>query len=262
MNHHLPCFLLLLVLSAAGVGAADGPQSMRGVKRGEPLPAAAVLVVSINDTVGGMAEPGWPLIVVAAREPDPKLAATPIPANLEVRVSDERGAAVAIPFTPVPPLAGNEKTRAWLAAESATERLAPGTYKVSLGPPMGRLAGWRVESGEFRMVAPTPESRGLLEHLRMSRFVLLGKDDDALAEADRRIAANAGDQAAWVAKGDILMKKDQPDEALRAYDGALGLQQKTDREPIAILARRRSALVRSLEKRGVIEPTAQVSPAP
>jgi len=39
----------------------------------------------------------------------------------------------------------------------------------------------------------------------------LGKADDALAEADRLIAANAKDKDALIAKGDIFMLKDDPD---------------------------------------------------
>jgi hypothetical protein len=252
MNCRLTRVWPWLVLSAAAFGAVKEPEPMRGVKRGEPRPAVAVLLVGVNDIAGSIAEPGWPLIVTATRNPDDKQATTPIPPDLAVRLTDERGTSVTMTFEPAPIPAGNETTRAWLAAESATARLAPGRYHVSLAPVQGELSGWRIESGDLQFLTPNPERRGLLGHLKIQRLVLLGKVDDALAEADRMIAANASDQAAWIAKGDLLVVKDQPDEALQAYDRALSLHAKTEREPIAIQARRRAAFMRSLEMRGVI----------
>jgi predicted RNA polymerase sigma factor len=59
---------------------------------------------------------------------------------------------------------------------------------------------------------------------------------------------------AWIAKGDILMLKDNPDEALAAYDRALELHRKAGNEPLAIQVRRRQAFTRILEKRGVTSP--------
>jgi hypothetical protein len=50
------------------------------------------------------------------------------------------------------------------------------------------------------------------------------------------------------------MQNDQPDEAHQAFDRALSLHKKTNRDPIAIMTRRRAAFLQSLEKRGVIPP--------
>jgi tetratricopeptide (TPR) repeat protein len=109
-----------------------------------------------------------------------------------------------------------------------------------------------MESGNFQIIPRTPANTRLLNFLKLHRSVLSGQTDNALAEADQLIAASDHDKEAWIAKGDIFMLKDQPDEALQAFDRALSLHKKTDREPIAIMTRRRAAFMRSLEKRGVL----------
>lgn len=245
--------LAMIVAVAVASGAEKNPEPMRGVDRGQPAPPIATLVIGINEAAGGVAEPGWPLIISATRLADPNAPATALPSDLNLKVNRENGTVVELPLTPVPRPPGDDAAKSlhWLAAETATAALAPGRYRLAAA---ALPAGWRVESGGFQIVAPNPERSALLGQLRIKRAVVLGRTDDALAEADRTIAANDQDQAAWIAKGDLLLAKDQPDEALLAYDRALALRKKTDREPLAILARRRSATQRSLEKRGVIAP--------
>ena len=152
----------------------------------------------------------------------------------------------------VPPASASAGGLYWLVPESATRGLTPGRFRVSSATDPSDLAGWRIEIGEFRVLAPSTERSGLLGHLKLQRFVLQGKDDAALAEADRILAANPKDVHAWIAKGDIQMLKGNPDDALQAYDQALGFHQQSDGEALMITARRRNAFQRALEKRGVI----------
>ena len=51
------------------------------------------------------------------------------------------------------------------------------------------------------------------------------------------------------------MLRDDPNAAMQAFDRALALHTKTEREPVAIQARRRDAFMRGLEKRGGVTPT-------
>jgi tetratricopeptide (TPR) repeat protein len=161
-----------------------------------------------------------------------------------------------VTLQPVAPLTtdADKTTRYWLATETATATLTPRQYRVTLATPSGTLPGWRIETGEFQIVARNPERSRLLAYLEIERSNVLGNHDGALAEANRLIAANDKDQQAWIVKGDILLLKDDPNAAMQAFDRALGLHKKTEREPIAIQARRREAFQRSLEKRGGLFP--------
>lgn len=251
---------LLLFSAAVSFGQTKPVESMRGVNRGQPRPSVAVLLVGANDMIGGIVEPGWPLIVSAVRLPDEKTASVPLPANLALKLTGETGTIKTIAFEPLPrpTMAENAVALYWQATEAGTRGLSTGRYRVTLAPAQGEYPGWRMEAGEFEVVAPNPERSRLLGHLKIHRSALLGRSDDALAEADRLIAANANDKEAWIAKGDVLMLKDQPAEALQAFDRALRLHPKTEREPVAIQTRRRAAFFRSLEKRSVTSP----KPAP
>jgi predicted negative regulator of RcsB-dependent stress response len=84
--------------------------------------------------------------------------------------------------------------------------------------------------------------------------MIQGKTDDALAAVEQLTRDSANDADAWIVKGDIHMIKDQPAEALAAYERALKLLENSGREPIAIMTRQRKAFQRSLEKRGVLTP--------
>ena len=253
---NLAAIAAVFLSAALACGQEKKPEPMRGIDRGQPQPERPTLLIGVNDAVGALAEPGWPLIVSATRVPDGKTPPTPLPANLRLKVTDERGAEVTVPLTAVPNDAGpTAKSISWLAGETATAQLAAGLYRVSAVAGQDGLAGWRIESGEFRVVPQNPERIGLPGHLRIRRSILLGKKDEALAEANRLTAAHAGDKAAWIAKGDLLMLQDKPDEALIAYDRALDLHKPADREPLTLLARRRNASLRSLENRGIIVPS-------
>jgi len=254
--------LLTVLVALAGAGPVCGqtPQRepMRGVKRGDKQVSLPTLIVGINAAIGTIAEPGWPLIVTATVSSDGKSPTPPLPANLGVQVTNENGARVALTFEPLSPpaisLAASGLT--WVTAESATTQLAPGRYHVSVVSPTGVPAGWSVESGEIRVLAPAPERAGRLSRLKIHLSILRGRDDDALAEAERAVGANPRDSQAWIAKGDLLMQKDEPDQALEAYDRALNLHRGDKMQPYSILRLRHAAHLRSLEKRGVIAPAA------
>jgi hypothetical protein len=242
--------LVALLTAAVSFGQTKQVDTMRGVNRGQAKPPAAILMVGINESVGSIAEPGWPLVVSVTKAADDVSTQATLPSNLQLKVTSENGATVSMAFTPVPLPATNTTaaTLFWLAAESATTSLPAGRYSVSVAP----LTGWQMESGNFQIVPRAPANTRLLRFLKLHRSVLSGQTDNALAEADQLIAASDHDKEAWIAKGDIFMLKDQPDEALQAFDRALSLHKKTDREPIAIMTRRRAAFMRSLEKRGVL----------
>lgn len=245
----------LIAVSALSVQAAE-PEMMRGAKMRDRTPPAATLVVGANEQVGSIAEPGWPLIISALFQSE-ITPAPALPSGLRVSISDEQNREVAgIAFQPVPRPAGvtGEQSLYWLAPESATRALAPGLYRIRIAPGDGQATGFKFESAVVRVVTANGERRNLLSVLLIRRLLLLGRNDDALAEADRAIAADANDQTAWITKGDIFMQKDMPDEALEAYDQALSLHKKADGEPITITTRRRAAFFRSLEKRGVSTP--------
>jgi tetratricopeptide (TPR) repeat protein len=186
--------------------------------------------------------------------PDDKAPSDSLPPAFGIRLTGGSGLTVAIPLEPVPPLPNQTTSRFWLASETATARLAPGVYRVSAIAGQTQLTGWRVEPGEFQIVAPVPTGKNLLSHLRIHRSVLLGKTEEALTAVNQLTSENANDAEAWIAKGDIHLLQDQPAEALDAYDRALNLQKDSEREPIAIMVRRSNAFTRSLEKRGVIAP--------
>lgn len=229
--------LILLLIPVAVV--AEPPKKadmMRGAKLGEVKPPAMTIVVGANEVAGSIAAPGWPIIVSAATGDD-----KPIPANLNVKMTDDKDKEVTLAFERVKDF--------WIAAESATKTLKPGRYHITLVP-AGDL---KVESGDLR-IEPAGDSRAdTLGLLKIQRALVLGKDDDALAEAER----HPQNMNAWIAKGDILMGKDLPDEALAAYDKALKLRKPSDGENLALMERRRTAFFRSLEKRGVLTPAAQ-----
>lgn len=253
MKTRRPYFLLLLAAAVSLFGQTKKIEPMRGVNRSQSQASVATLLIGINGTIGSVAEPGWPLIVSATRATDET--APSLPSNLSLKLTDERGTPMAITFERVVQTASEGTVSLyWLVAESGTRSLTPGRFRVSSATDPSALAGWRIETGEFLVVAPSAEHSSLLGHLKLHRLVLQGKDDEALAEIDRILAANPKDGHAWIAKGDIQMLKGNPDDALQAYDQALSLRQKSDGESLMITARRRDAFFRSLEKRGVVPP--------
>ena len=249
----LPLFCMTILLCMAPTHGEDAkPKTMRGVNRGQPAAPRSTLVITINEIVGSIAEPGWPLVISASAMPADPSGSVPFPVGLELKLISDNGTDAGVILQPVTPPTTNadNTTRYWLAPEAATARLSSGRYRVTPAMPSGSLTGWRIEPGEFQIVSPNAERSRLLGYLKIERSNALGNQDGALAEANRLIAADDKDKQAWIVKGDLLMLKDDPNAALQAFDRALALHQKSEREPLAIQARRRDAFMRSLEKRG------------
>jgi hypothetical protein len=250
-------WLVFALLSAPLVAQDAKRETMRGVNRGQPQPAAATLVLGVNAVIGSVSEPGWPLIVSAAWIPDKQSTSPTFPSNLQVKMTNEAGTVIPIPFEPVAlpaAAASGEPHRYWLAPETATVHLAPGRYRVTAVSPSGASPGWKIDAVDFPVLAPNPERKGALSLVKMHRAVLLGRPGEALAEAEQGLTANARDIQLWIAKGDLLMREDDTEGALDAYDRALSLQRKLGRESFPLQQRRKDANVRALEKRGVIPP--------
>ncbi len=226
-------FLLLVPIAPLAIGQTNQPPMMHGAKLRKPQSPVIPVVVGANVLAGGVAEPGWPIIVSAAMTDD-----KPIPTGLDVKMTDDKDKEIAMAFERVKDF--------WIAGESATKTLAPGRYHLTLVP-AGDL---KIESGDLRVEAPNPERADTLGLLKIQRALLLGKDDEALAETERFPQSID----AWIAKGDILMARDLPDEALKAYDGALKLRKPSDGENLPLMMRRRTAFFRLLEKRGALPP--------
>ena len=72
-------------------------------------------------------------------------------------------------------------------------------------------------------------------------------------EETARRAGITAEEVRWLEEGRVY-RFPKPDDALIAFDQALNLRNKNEREPLSILMRRQKAFQRSLEKRGVIPP--------
>jgi hypothetical protein len=232
-------FLVIMVLTTPAFGKMDEKQMMRGAKLEESKAAADTIVIGVNETVGGIAQPGWPIIISAAvvSEEDP---APAVPESLTLQVTDENDAVISMVFGPVQRPAGSDMSQAfWIA--SAAQNLPSGEYDVGAAP----ISGFAIEPGILVVETANADNAGMVRLLKIQELLLLGKDDEAMAEADAITASDTEDVDAWVAKGDILMGKDLPDEALKAYEKALEIAEKTDDEPLFIQERHRAALFRS-----------------
>jgi hypothetical protein len=239
---------VLCFLASPAFAEVKESDMMRGARLGEVTPPKASIIVGANEGIGSIVEPGWPVIVgmsvLSDQKPEPTL-----PSILVPIVTDNDDKPVTIVFAPVPAPVGSDPSQMfWIASESATQALTPGRYHVSVMP----VAGFAIESGYFTVVEPKPEQAGMLGFLKIQRAVLSGQDDEALAECDRQIAADPENPNVWIAKGDILMARDLPDEAADAYEKALALEMANDSEPLFIQNRLKDAFFRSLEKRGVL----------
>ena len=250
MKRYLFLFFTFLVIASPSFGQDKQPEMMRGTKLNEPKASIPTIIVGVNEIIGSVAEPGWPVIVSAAMLSEDESAAE-FPSNLKLKVTDESDKEVPLAFEAVPQPNGKRNQLFWIASESATQGLTSGRYHVTFEP----VQGIAIESGDFQVVVANPEHSASLGLLKIQKSLLLGKDDEALAEADRQVTSDAQNTDAWVAKGDILMGKDLPDEALKVYEKALEIAEKDDWEPLFIQERHRAAFFRSLEKRGVLSNT-------
>lgn len=214
----------ILFLALPALAETNTVEMLRGAKLQKPKKPD--LVVGVNAVAGGVAQPGWPIIVTTDET---------APANLKPRVTDEQNKEVPVTFERV--------KDSWIAGEAATQTLKPGRYHITLAP-AGDL---RIESGDLLVGDSDADALGLL---KIQRALLTGHDDEALAEADRHPKS----MDAWVAKGDILLHRDQPDEALIAYEKAFALMKEGENLPL--MKRWQAAFFRSLVKRGVVTPAA------
>ena len=229
---------------------ADAP-----ARRARPVKPAA-LVLGANEVAGSVIQAGWPMVVsallVAGRDSTGALVMPRRPA-IEIRLLDARGTVVPLVLEAVGAPRETDGTVQWfwLAGETATRSLAPGSYRIAAAADAAGSTSVRVLRGslEVEVAGPTPDRR--LSLLRLQRALLLGSPGDALAEADRMIAADSTDAVAWEARGDLLMERDLPDDALQAYTRAAG----HDLNPRAvgpdIARKRKQAFLKGLEKRGV-----------
>jgi tetratricopeptide (TPR) repeat protein len=239
---------LLCILSCPLFAQDKKPERMKGVQLSEPQKKMPTIVIGANELAEHIVERGWPLIIsiaVLSEDQEP----LDVPNNLKLILRNEKDEAVAVKFDPVS--TDNKETRFWIVAEEETKTLTPGNYMVTLEP----VEGMTIQPAELEVVLPNPEHEEAFNNLNIQKLLLRGQTDDALAEADRQIAKNGENINALLAKGDILMDQDLPDEAIKVYTKALALAEKEDTEPLFIIERHRAALFRSLEKRGVIQKT-------
>ncbi len=237
---HVSFFMILLIPSLSLGGKIDESQMMKGARLSVE-PALPTVIVGANTVIGNVAQPGWPLIISAAmdseEDPSPE-----VPGDLTVKLIDQNGQNVAANFESV--TREDNSQRFWIASET---NLAPGQYTVTFEP----KDGLSIESGEFE-VESNPDNAPSLGLLKIQVSLLTGKNDAAMKEADQLITNNPEDLNAWIAKGDMLMFQDLPDEARGAYVTATELQAKTGYESVYLEERMRRAFFRSLEKRGVL----------
>ncbi len=250
MKRNLILFFIFFSVSLSAFALDKKIEMMRGARLNEEKPPAVSIIVGANESIGSIAQAGWPIIIAATSISDGESRA--LPANLNVIVTDDKDQRVTVAFDPVP--AGSDEAQLfWIAA---TQTLSPGRYHVSVEP----SAGFAIESGYLTIVEANSEHDKLLRLLKIEQLLLFKKDDEALAECDRQIAADPENSNVWIAKGDILMMRDLPDEAADAYEKALALEMANDSEPLFIQRRHKDAFFRSLEKRGVLKSTTDSQP--
>lgn len=243
MKRYLILILIFLAIHSPVLGEDKRAELMRRAELNKQKPPATSIMVGANENVGSIAETGWPIIVAATAISDGETVA--LPSSLNVIMTDDRNQPITISFDSVTMPSGSEGQLFWIAP---TQALSTGRYIVSVQP----VTGFAVESGYLTIVEPNSERSGLLGILKVQQLLLLGKNDEALAESDHQIAADSQDPNFWIIKGDILLAKDLPDEASAAFEKALELEMAKGNEPLFIQKRLQVAFFRSLEKRGVI----------
>src|SRR3989338_2423598 len=99
MKRYWSLILVGCIVVPSAISQAAEADGMRGAKISEREEPKATIIMGANETIGGIGQPGWPLIVSAVM--DPKEAA--FPDGLTVKVRDEKGVEVPIAFESVPP---------------------------------------------------------------------------------------------------------------------------------------------------------------
>ena len=240
----------MLFLPSLVFGKVDESQMMKGAKLSESQPELPTISIGANTVIGSVAQSGWPIIISAAMssEEDP----TPdVPDNLRVKFIDSKDKAVPVNFEPVK--RQDKSQRFWIALEQGTQELTPGHYTITFEP----VDNFNIEPGELTVESKSDKASSSLALLKTQVLLLTGKDKEAMGQADELIAKDPNNLDAWIAKGDMLMSQDLPDEASRAYEKAMELQAQSGQESIFLQERMRRAFFRSLEKRGVISNTDQ-----
>lgn len=245
MRRHLILFFIFCFLAAPAFAEDNKPEMMKGAKLADIKPTPAI-IVGANEVAENIVEGGWPIIVSVTMLSE-DTSSIPVPNNLQPKLLNENNNSVPLNFNPV--VSENNETKFWIVSESETQSLTNGSYIISLEP----VEGVTIHSGELVVSATNPEHAAGLNNLKIQKLLLQGKDDEALTEAHNQTTNDTENVDAWIAKGDILMGKDLPDKALKAYEKALEIAEKTENEPLFIQERHRAAFFRSLEKRGVIK---------
>lgn len=248
MKRVIVLFFIMLLVPSFALAKADKSQMMKGAKLSQTQPELPTVVIGGNTVVGNIARPGWPIIISAAMDSDAD-PAPEVPSNLNVKLVDQNGDDVPVTFEPVQ--RPDNTQRFWIAFETATGNLTPGQYTITLEI----VQGLEVVPGDLEVQADSDGSSSL-DLLKIQQLLLTGKYDEALAQADGMTAKDPGNLDAWIAKGDMLMAQDLPDQASDAYEKAFEL----GRPSIYLQERMSRALRRSLEKRGVIPSTENKTP--
>jgi hypothetical protein len=185
-----------------------------------PRPAPPTIIVGANECVESATQAGWPLIVTALLVPGTdSTGARIVPATptLVVRLLDARGTSVPLALAAIPPVAeeGGDTQWCWLAGEGDTRTLASGTYTITADPGAVTVV-LRVVTGTLVVgAAGSPDDRRR-KILRAQSALAAGHDDEAVAEADRMIAADSTDVSAWHLRVDLLMRAGRSGDALTA----------------------------------------------
>lgn len=215
---------------------------------------ADVVIVGVNSPSGGVAEPGWPILISAIVEPGDGPPPS-LPSGLRAEILGGDGKALDLPIEAVALNPADPNRAYWMVLESNTTNLRAGMYTVTLQTADSSFSTWTMQPATLQVQVPDPENRLLQaakSSIQLKILTLQGKNTEALAEASKLIAENPKNVDAWVCKGDILMDQDKPDEAMEAYMGAISNFDKSQGEPLTILVKYRNAFVRSLQKQGLI----------
>ena len=224
------CFFATLALAALSFGQAAS---------GETLPT---IVLSANETISGMMQPGLPL-VVSALSTVAEGNAPNLPTSLKIKVSDDKGTRLELALTRI--TRANETNQFyWMAGDTATSSLRPGQYTISVDESAGKLTGWALQDCDLNVDPSDDSNTDLKAEMNIEILLLQNKPDDALTIATALTQKNPKNINAWVALGDIYMAQNKLEKAVDAYRAALANFNNDGHEPLSILRRYSDALNR------------------